>query len=297
MRGGETVDIEKAHELRNVRITHVSLVGKAATGRRFLIAKSEGGAAEFTLAGDVLKADPAAHEITGVVYAPMDEDSHGEFMTEAEIVKAARWFARHGAGVDLMHDFRALDGAAVVENWVAKADMDIDGAKIRKGTWLVTVEVEDPAVWDAVAKGELTGFSMGGTGDHMKEDTRLPGDGEKGDKGMTQDEIQKMVDEAVAAAMADEGEEAEEDEVTADGIEAMVDAAVEKMFAQERDIQKMVDEAVAKARAEEPDVAKMIGDAVQAAIGPVLKARGLPSGIDGEEPVKKNDRHYLAGIL
>ena len=94
-------------------------------------------------------------------------------MTEAEITKAAYWFAKNGNKVDLQHSFEPLDGANVVESWIAKADFDIDGETIKKGTWLMTVEVADESVWEGIEKGEITGFSMGGLGNYSEEDVEL----------------------------------------------------------------------------------------------------------------------------
>ena len=70
--------------------------------------------------------------MTGIVYEPLAEDSQGNFMTEAEITKAAYWFAKNGDKVDLQHSFEPLSGAAVVENWVAKADFAIDGQPVKR---------------------------------------------------------------------------------------------------------------------------------------------------------------------
>lgn len=94
-------------------------------------------------------------------------------MTEEEITKAAYWFAKNGNQVDLQHSFEPLEDAAVVESYVAKCDMEINGQSITKGTWLMTVEVNDPDVFEAIEKGEITGFSMGGVGKYSSEDVAL----------------------------------------------------------------------------------------------------------------------------
>jgi chromatin remodeling complex protein RSC6 len=167
------LNIQKAFEIKDAQIQFVSLVDKAANKKQFLITKAKKGRAEFTAYGRVVKTDEANHYITGIVYEPMAEDSHGNYMTEAEITKAAYWFAKHGDSVDLQHSFEALESATVVENWIAKADFEIDGETVKKGTWLTTVEVNDDAVWEAVRKGAITGFSMGGFGTYSEEDTQL----------------------------------------------------------------------------------------------------------------------------
>lgn len=165
--------LKKAYEITDAKIQFVSLVDKAANKRQFLIKKEDGGKATFATYGRIVKADAENHYVTGVVYEPMAEDSHGNFMTEAEITKAAYWFAKNGNKVDLQHSFEPLDGASVVESWIAKADFDIDGETIKKGTWLMTVEVADESVWECIEKGEITGFSMGGLGNYSEEDVEL----------------------------------------------------------------------------------------------------------------------------
>lgn len=165
--------LEKAYEITDAKIQFVSLVDKAANQRTFLLKKADGGKAAFTTYGRIVKADADNHYVTGIVYEPMEEDSHGNFMTEGEITKAAYWFAKNGNKVDLQHSFEPLDGAAVVESWIAKADFEIDGEAIQKGTWLMTVEVADESVWEGIEKGEITGFSMGGLGNYSEEDVNL----------------------------------------------------------------------------------------------------------------------------
>ncbi len=166
-------DLQKAYEITDAKIQFVSLVDKAANKRQFLLKKEASGKATFTTYGRIIKADAENHYVTGIVYEPMEEDSHGNFMTEEEITKAAYWFAKNGDKVDLQHSFEPLDGATVVENWIAKADFEIDGEAIQKGTWLMTVEVTDESVWKGIEKGDITGFSMGGLGNYSEEDIEL----------------------------------------------------------------------------------------------------------------------------
>lgn len=168
--------LEKAYEIFNPKIQFVSLVDKAANMKKFLIVKEEDGKATFTTYGRIIKRDTANHFVTGIVYEPMEEDAHGNYMTEQEITKAAYSFAKNGNKIDLQHSFEKLDGATVVESWIAKSDFAIDKIPIRKGTWLMTVEITDEDVWKAIEKGEITGFSMGGVGNYSAVDVELPED-------------------------------------------------------------------------------------------------------------------------
>lgn len=176
--------IAKAYAITDAKISFVSLVDKAANKKQFLITKSENGAANFATFGRILKADAESHFVTGIVYEPMVEDSQGNYMTEEEITKAAYWFAKNGNKVDLQHCFQKFEGAAVVESYVAKCDMEIEGETIKKGTWLMTMEISDSAVWDSIQKGDITGFSMGGVGVYSEEDVQLPVEKQDEPKGL-----------------------------------------------------------------------------------------------------------------
>ena len=166
-------NVQKAYAITDAKISFVSLVDKAANKKQFLITKAEDGKANFSTYGRIVKTDTEHHFVTGIVYEPLTEDAHGNFMTEEEITKAAYWYAKNNGSVDLQHSFEKLEKAAVVESWVAKADFECNGETVKKGTWLMTVEVTDEDVWDAVQKGEITGFSMGGVGKYYTEDTDL----------------------------------------------------------------------------------------------------------------------------
>ena len=170
-----TAEISKAYAISNAKISFVSLVKEAANKRQFLITKAKDGTASFTSGGRIVKADTEHHYVTGIVYEPMVEDTDGNYMTAEEITKAAYWYAKNGDKVDIQHSFKAIDGATVVESWIAKADFEIEGQKISKGTWLMTMEVTDKDVWAAIQKGNITGFSMGGVGEVSEVDVDISG--------------------------------------------------------------------------------------------------------------------------
>lgn len=176
--------IAKAYEISNARINFVSLVNKAANKHKFLIVKADDGNATFQTFGRIVKADTESHYVTGIVYEPMVEDSQGNYMTEEEIAKAAHWFMKNEGSVDIQHCFKKADGCEVVESYVAKSDMEIDGQPIKKGTWLMTMEISNADVWDSISKGDITGYSMGGVGAYSLEDVELPVEKQEEPKGI-----------------------------------------------------------------------------------------------------------------
>lgn len=79
--------IEKAYAITDAKISFVSLVDKAANKKQFLITKAEHGSASFASYGRIVNADADSHYITGIVYEPLTEDAHGNYMTEQEITR------------------------------------------------------------------------------------------------------------------------------------------------------------------------------------------------------------------
>ena len=141
--------------------------------QQFILTKNSSGDQSFTSYARIVKKDAETHYVTGIVYEPMTEDTQGDFMTEDEIQKAAYWFAKYGNGTDVQHSFVREENCSVVESWIAKVDFSIGDEQIKKGTWLMTVEVCDDDLWAKIDKGEITGFSMGGSGKASEEETEL----------------------------------------------------------------------------------------------------------------------------
>lgn len=126
----------------------------------------------------IAKIDDDSHMVYGVVYKaskqfdekgqPLDYvDSHGNWATADEVKKACHNFNKKlqnrsvpfNGGVDKQHNEKPVYGT-VIESYVAKvAEPDINADV---GDWIAAVEVSDSACWEAIKKGEITGFSIGG---------------------------------------------------------------------------------------------------------------------------------------
>ncbi|PER58122.1 hypothetical protein COL26_30075 [Bacillus thuringiensis] len=156
------------YELKNANISYISLVTKGANGRQFAIMKSESvKQPNISKQVPILKTEEEKQLVTGVVYEPDVEDSHGDIMTAEEIEKAAYTFMENYQHIDKQHDEIAGKGT-VVENWIAKSDMTVGEQEVKAGTWLMTVRVDDAETWEEIKKGEVTGFSMGGFGERVE---------------------------------------------------------------------------------------------------------------------------------
>lgn len=157
-----------ARQLKNANITHVSYVNSAANKKQFLLTKSLEHKPDFEKRIEVIvdKSDEK-QLVYGIVYEPDVEDAHGDYMEAEDIEKAAHEFMKEARNIDTNHDFEAGVGE-VVESYIAPADFDIDGETIKKGTWLMVTKASDE-VWEAIKKGEITGYSMAGTAEIIEK--------------------------------------------------------------------------------------------------------------------------------
>ena len=154
----------KLKKITKANITHVSFVPKGANGQDFLIVKEDGVTPDLQVESPIIKMDDDKRLVTGVVYAPGVVDTQGEFMEAEAIEEAAHEFLAKHRNTDVRHSFVTNEGVEIVESAVAKADYELDGVPIKKGTWTITTKVKDDKLWEGIKKGEYNGFSMGGSG-------------------------------------------------------------------------------------------------------------------------------------
>lgn len=117
----------------------------------------------------LFKADKQRYTL-GIVYEPDTIDSQGDFATAEEIEKACHNFMRNlqrnqvqKGALGSMHNDWSDELGDIVECYIAPIDMEINGEPIKKGSWLLgAIWSED--MFQKVEKGEITGYSMGGTG-------------------------------------------------------------------------------------------------------------------------------------
>jgi hypothetical protein len=113
----------------------------------------------------ILKADSPERIVLGIVAEPDVEDSQGDQQTAEEIEKASNWFMEKAQKITIITDENHDNDdfkATLLENYIARVDMSLEGEVIKKGTWLQALRL-DEETWEKVESGELTGFSMAGT--------------------------------------------------------------------------------------------------------------------------------------
>ncbi|MDU0154451.1 XkdF-like putative serine protease domain-containing protein [Bacillus cabrialesii] len=167
-------------ELVNAKITYVSYVDKAANQKQFFFMKSEK-QPDFQKEVKVLTKEADEQKLVyGIVYEPDTVDAHGDFMTAAEIEKAAHGFLKDAREIDKQHDFKGGVGA-VVESYVAPADFEMNGETIKKGSWVLVTKASEE-IWEQIKKGEITGYSMAGTAETIELQDEKPVSQEKADE-------------------------------------------------------------------------------------------------------------------
>jgi hypothetical protein len=107
--------------------------------------------------------DEARHIVYGVVLQPGVTDSQKDDVSAPEIEQAAHRFLVNYRKHDVAHAEQPA-GVETVESYIAPSDMVIEGRPVLKGSWVMATHVSDPQVWEQVVKGDLTGYSMGGSG-------------------------------------------------------------------------------------------------------------------------------------
>lgn len=111
--------------------------------------------------------------ITCVVLEPDVVDKQGDIYSAAVVEAAAHDYLANynsakarppgydGTETSEQHVVFGVD-VDVVESWIAPFDLELNGFKIKKGTWIATFRVRSDDLWEKVKAGKITGVSIGG---------------------------------------------------------------------------------------------------------------------------------------
>ncbi len=101
------------------------------------------------------------------IYRKNGKDEFYVFFSEATVKQASELFLKNGnqSNATLEHKSK-FDGATVVESWIIdNPEMDKSkayGFDLPKGTWMISMKIEDENVWKQVKEGKYKGFSIEG---------------------------------------------------------------------------------------------------------------------------------------
>jgi hypothetical protein len=166
------------HQITKGKITHVSLVNKAANGKTFMMLKSDDGAEpSLQKSVDFTNIDKEKQLVYGVVYTPDEVDLQGDYATAEVIEDMAHEFIAKHRSIDLEHNYKISDEyGEVVESYIAPSDLKIADTEVKKGAWVLVTKATE-SIWEDIKKGNITGYSMAGLCNKVqKNDTTTSND-------------------------------------------------------------------------------------------------------------------------
>ena len=101
-------------------------------------------------------------ELMQVTYVAMQAgvDAHGDLTTSDEVRKAKESFNKSLQRANLFHQ-QMTDTFSVIESYLAPCDMVLSEHFVAKGTWLMSLQVHSPEIWDGIKNGDFVGISIG----------------------------------------------------------------------------------------------------------------------------------------
>jgi hypothetical protein len=90
------------------------------------------------------------------------------YFSEDTVRKASELFLMRANqnNATLEHEKKMLDGMSVVESWIVEDEKQDKSAKygfnLPKGTWMISMKVNNDEIWNKVKAGEVKGFSIEG---------------------------------------------------------------------------------------------------------------------------------------
>lgn len=167
---------KKRRKLKNLKVEYVSYVDRGANQRTFYLTKEyeqKKKEPDFSMQVKLICSDKKEErKVYGLVYAPDVVDAHGDYTDADTLERAAHDFMLNYQKMDVQHNFEEGAGK-VVESFIAPETFTINGEEILKGSW-VLVSIASEEVWEAIKKGEITGYSLYGTAEVEYERMSLP---------------------------------------------------------------------------------------------------------------------------
>lgn len=124
-------------------------------------------AVSVSVASKIAKTNVEKRLVTGIVLEPGEIDSQNDTISAETIQTAAHNFLasyNEDTELGLMHRQFGELGLELAESWIAPFDFELGGQSVKEGSWIMVVKVLNDDTWAKVKSGELTGFSIGGSG-------------------------------------------------------------------------------------------------------------------------------------
>jgi len=101
--------------------------------------------------------------VLGIVLEPETIDSQNDVYSGQVIRNTAHDFMEKFQNMGFMHRGLINNAVKILESFIAPTDFIVGGQKVKKGTWLLAIRVVDDELWLKIKRGEITGFSIGGS--------------------------------------------------------------------------------------------------------------------------------------
>lgn len=210
----ESQDHKKRKARRRIRKARIDFVSLCGAGMNAMPVILKG--ADTVKVEALVKS--VGDKLLGIVAVPETVDLEGDVIDKATISETAADFLARRGSIDMDHDGSALDGRAdITASWIVDAGdsrfqgwTDVQGNPVNlDGAWAVEIQINDPELQEAAARGEIGGLSMGGRAifeqvEKAQENTGgdvAPGtteDPQSNQSTMTPEEIQELVAAAIA---------------------------------------------------------------------------------------------------
>lgn len=99
-------------------------------------------------------------QVTYVAMLPDHTDLHGDYTSEEEVRKAKESFNKSLMKANLFH-MVMTDSFEVIESYLSPCDMILNEIFVKKGTWLMTLQIHDETLWQMIKDEEINGISIG----------------------------------------------------------------------------------------------------------------------------------------
>jgi hypothetical protein len=108
------------------------------------------------------KKDMEKKIVYGVALVPWEVDLVGDIEAPEDVEQAAHSFMKSLQVIGEMHKkFKGI--GTVLESYIAPVDFEMNGVKVKEGSWVLVTEASDTA-WDKIKNEDLVGYSIGYSG-------------------------------------------------------------------------------------------------------------------------------------
>ena len=97
--------------------------------------------------------------IRGIISEADIKDTDGDVLSKSDIKKMLLNL-EDDCFFDINHDLNPVSGIKIIENFVSDTPLIINGAKVHQGSWIVTLEVDNEDIENAIRQGKINGFSL-----------------------------------------------------------------------------------------------------------------------------------------